>query len=360
MVDTKVENKSFAHLMGDGKDDSYSLKEVFVYGKVCTMYLASKWLYIGLIGIVGAAIGLLAFTLQKPKYQAECTFILEEKQSGLGGLGGLASQFGFDLSGAGGGSLFAGDNILEILKSRKIIQNALLSRIDSSNQKKLIDLLMESNGWKEQWRNKEHLKDINYWNVNSRQPLTLQQDSVLGLAHKMLVKNNLVVERLIKKGSMIKVSVSFPNEIFAKLLVERIIDDAKSMYVQVKTNNSSTNVGRLEKKSDSLLRLLNVKSYQTAGSVVIDANPALRTAAVPTEINQRDKVVLQTLYAEVVKNLEVSRIALMQQTPVIEILDAPTYPLVDKRKGLAFFIVVFFGIGVLLSSGFFLFKFFMK
>jgi hypothetical protein len=203
----------------------------------------------------------------------------------------------------------------------------------------------------------ERLKGINFNDVIPSYKLTLPQDSVLNLAHTQLIKNDLKVERLVKKGSMLKVSVKSSNEVFAKLFVERLIDNAKRMYVQVKTGNASINVGRMEKKADSLLRLLNTKSYQTAGSFVIDANPGLKSIAVPLELNQRDKLVLQTLYGEVVKNLEISRISLMQQTPVIEVLDSPSFPLIDKRKSLAFFILISALVSLTLSTAFFLFKY---
>lgn len=344
--------------MKEDNEEFYSFNDNIIATKLFLKYLLKNKIYVLVIILLFAGLGVFGYYLiKKPKYEAVCTFILEEKQNGVGGLSGLASQFGLDV-GSGGGSLFAGDNILEILRSRNIIQQALLSKIDSGSNKKLIDLFIEFKGWKNKWSDNKRLHDINFFSVSSKTPsLSLQQDSILALVHKNLTEKSLSIERLVKKGSLIKVSVTLENDVFAKLLVERIIDDAKSMYVQIKTNNSNANVLRLEKKADSLLRLLNARSYQTAGSIVIDANPAVRTVAVPAEINQRDKVVLQTLYGEVVKNLELSRITLMQQTPVIEILDAPTYPLIDKSKKLPFFLFSAILAGILVASGFFFLRY---
>jgi hypothetical protein len=55
----------------------------------------------------------------------------------------------------------------------------------------------------------------------------------------------------------------------------------------------------------------------------------------------RDKTVLGTLYAEVTKNLEASKMLLSQQTPVIELLDKPEHLLKDLKKSLLFCLVVF-------------------
>jgi hypothetical protein len=54
------------------------------------------------------------------------TFALEQG-GGASGLGGLASQFGFSMGGGGEG--LGGDNLLSLMKSRRIVQDVLLSTI---------------------------------------------------------------------------------------------------------------------------------------------------------------------------------------------------------------------------------------
>ncbi|HLO82984.1 MAG TPA: Wzz/FepE/Etk N-terminal domain-containing protein, partial [Chitinophagaceae bacterium] len=205
--------------MEDKREDSYSLTELFDSLLSYTTYLRRKWLTMVLIISVTVSAGILYYFIQKPKYEASCTFILEEKQSGLGSLSGLASQFGFDFGGNSGGSLFAGDNILEILKSKTIIRTVLLSGVDSNSGKKLIDQFIELKGWDKDWEDNPRLKGINFSTAGTgTQHLSLQQDSVLGVAHKALVEKHIVVERMIKKGSLVRVSVISANEIFSKLM----------------------------------------------------------------------------------------------------------------------------------------------
>ena len=64
-------------------------------------------------------------------------FVLEDEKSNgsLGGAIGLASQFGFDLGGNGGG-VFSGDNLLELMKSRSIIEKVLLTTVHIKGKKK--------------------------------------------------------------------------------------------------------------------------------------------------------------------------------------------------------------------------------
>jgi hypothetical protein len=104
------------------------------------------------------------------------------------------------------------------------------------------------------------------------------------------------------------------------------------MYIDIKTGTAARSILRLEKRSDSLMEILNSKSYKSASLQVLDANIAYKSTAVPVEVSQRDKTVTYALYTEVMKNLEASRMALAGQTPIINLLDSSKYPLEDQRQ----------------------------
>jgi hypothetical protein len=121
--------------------------------------------------LVSGVVLLYSF-LQKQQYEATTSFILEEKSAtGGGGLSGLASQFGFDLGGLGaGGSIFSGDNILDILRSRHIVEKVLLSKIDSSKGgQTLADLYIP--------QLRKDIPAVDYTNVVYPKPLNRLQDS---------------------------------------------------------------------------------------------------------------------------------------------------------------------------------------
>ena len=77
---------------------------------------------------MGGIIGFVYASFQKPTYLATTTFVLEEDRGGGGGGGAmsLASSFGFDLGGGGGG-LFSSSNIIELMKSRLVVEKTLLT-----------------------------------------------------------------------------------------------------------------------------------------------------------------------------------------------------------------------------------------
>ena len=325
---------------------SSSLAEMTTRLILFIRYLIRKWWLIALGVLFGAAIGLVFYYIQKPRYQATCTFIIEEKESSMGGLGGIASQFGFDIGSYGSGSgIFAGDNILDILKSRKIVQQVLLSDINGKKyeSESLGDLYLDFSGLRNKWKKEPELTSIKF--PTSADSLDQLQDSVLNIVYESLLKKNLSASRINKKGTIIKVQIETRNSVFSKLMTERLVDEASKMYLSIKTATAQANINRMQRRSDSLLALLNNKSYTAAITQPLDVNPGLRAAAVPTEIALRDKTVIATLYTEVTKNLEASKLLLSQQTPVIQILDKPGRSLYDNKRSLSLLLVVggFFG-----------------
>ena len=111
-------------------NDEISLKELVLKIKEWYQFLLTKWKLIVLAGIIGGLIGFTYAYFQKPTYKAVLTFALEEdKGGGASGLGGLASQFGFDIGGSGGGA-FAGSNLIELMKSRLLVEKTLLNPIN--------------------------------------------------------------------------------------------------------------------------------------------------------------------------------------------------------------------------------------
>lgn len=334
------------------QEDYYSLADILQQVKAFLRYLRQQWLWLLAAAVLGITGGVLYYYLQKPSYQAEETFILEEKTPGGAGLAGLASQFGFDIGSlTGGGSIFSGDNILDILTSRRIVEHVLLSKVDSSqtHSATLADLFLDFSKLKKKWHNKPGLDTINFYRVNGRSSMSLLQDSVLHEVYKLVTKKYVSVSRLNKKGSIITINATSINPDFSLLLVQRMVKEASDLYIDIKTSVSAANVNRLQQKADSLLALLNNKSYQVAGMQINDANPALKTLLVPTELASRDRTVLATLYTEVVKNLETVRTTLMLQTPVIEVLDMPHAPLEDGKKHLGIVLMIGFVVGALLG-----------
>jgi hypothetical protein len=75
--------------------------------------------------------------------------------------------------------------------------------------------------------------------------------------------------------------------------------------------------------------VLDNKTYATAEATqrLLDANPAYASPQVDAEISTRNKYLQSTVFAEIVKNLEISKTALLQETPTVQVVDRPEMPL---------------------------------
>jgi hypothetical protein len=337
--------------LSDKRNEEVSLKELLLKLVEWWRYLLGKWLMIGVFAIIGATLGLTYALVKKTNYSAELTFILEEsKSNSLGAYAGLASQFGLDLGGGGNG-LFSGDNILEFLQSRFMVEKALLSPVYVDGKTiSLAELYIIINNLRDKWKADKTLSRIQFPPMPDRSLFTREQDSVLNIFYQNISKKNLTITKPDKKLSFISVVCVSGNETFSKVFTERLVKESVDFYVRTKTKRSQANVDILQTKADSLIRLLNQKTYTAAEQADINQNPIRRMASVSSEVASRDKMILQTVYGEVVKNLELSRMSMAQETPIIQVIDSPILPLekvkFGKLKGLI--IGGFFGAGLII------------
>jgi hypothetical protein len=203
----------------------------------------------------------------------------------------------------------------------------------------MADFYLDFSGMRNQWKKNQQLTNLRFTPNNDK--FSPAQDSIMNLVYENILNKNLGVERSSKQVYIIIVQVVADFSLFARLMTESLVDEACKLYLNIKVGRAETNIKDLERRSDSLLYLLNRKSYTAAASQPLDINPAIKTATVPVEIASRDKTVLATLYAEVTKNLEASKLMLAQQTPVIQVLDSPGLTLKNQKKGIIISIVLF-------------------
>lgn len=312
-----------------------SLKDLILTVQDWWRYLLHKWLIILLAGIIGAGLGFTYSLLKKPTYIGELTFVLEEnKSSSLGAYASIASQFGVDLGGGGGVGVFSGENIMGFLKSRLMVEKTLLTGVDiDGKSQSLANLYISTYKLRERWKNVPRLENIDFPVTTDRKSLTRVQDSILYTLYKVIAEKHLEIAKPDKKLSFIAVALSTENEFFSKLFVERLVKEAVDFYVQTKTQRSKQNVDILQLKADSIEVLLNRKTYSAAASQDLNMNPARSLATVNTEVASRDKIMLQTVYGEVIKNLELAKLTMAQETPIIQIVDTPIFPLRKEKFG---------------------------
>jgi len=321
---------------GTYNNDDVSLKELILKIRSWWRYLLSKWIYILGFGLLGGALGLSYSYLKKPVYVAVTTFVLEDEKAsggGLSSLAGLASMAGVDL-GSGGGGIFQGDNILELYKSRKMIEQTLFSThsLDGNNQT-LIDFYIKFSGLRSTWKDNPKLQSLKF---SQRYLNNRLQDSVINVIVNGINKNNLTVTKPDKKLSIIKVQVKSINEEFSKAFNEGIVKNVNDFYFKTKTKKSFDNLSILQKKTDSVRAVMNGAIYTAAA--VADATPNLNPTrqsqrVAPVQRSQFSAETNKAILSSLVQNLEMAKISYTKEAPLIQIVDSPIFPLEINRVG---------------------------
>jgi uncharacterized protein involved in exopolysaccharide biosynthesis len=286
---------------------------------------------------LGGIIGFVYASFQKPTYQATTTFVLEEDKggSGLGGAMGLASSFGLDLGGGGGG-LFTSSNIIELMKSRLVIEKTLLNQVQVGGQKiSLADYYIQVNELNEVWAKKTELKSITFPPNADRTRFSLTQDSILQTISVSLTKNNLAIVQKDKKVSIITLSVKSENELFSKLFCEQLLKETSDFYIETKSKKARLNVEVLQHQADSIRAELNnaITGVAAASDNVYNLNPAFNVKSAPSKRKQVDVQANTAILTQLVAQLELSKVSLRKETPLVQIIDRPILPLQKEKLG---------------------------
>lgn len=320
--------------------EQISLKELILKIQEGFGYLWRQKKIVLLGGILGGLLGLAYAFIKKPVYTATTTFVLEsgDKAGGLGAYAGLASMVGIDLGAGGNGGIFQGDNILELYKSRTMIEKALLSPVSIDGKKKLlIERYISYNNLRKKWDKKEATRNVTF----NFEPHRVK-DSLLTEIVEDINKNILLVSKPDKKLSIIKVEANSKDEQFSLLFNERIVEMVNDFYVETKTKKSQENIAILQHQTDSVRAMMEgaiYKSVQVADATP-NLNPTRQVLRAPAMRSQANAEANKAVYGELVKNLELAKITARKDAPLIQVIDKPRYPLKNDKIGKALGIVV--------------------
>lgn len=319
------------------KRSEVSLRDIILTVRSWFAYLLSFWMFIIGFGLLGGILGYLYSSYQKKIYKSNLTFVVEESNSGsgMGQYSGLASMVGIDLNGSGGG-IFQGDNLLELYRSRTMIEKTLLSTVKVGGSDELIiDRYITMNNLRETWMNQPSLKKLKF-KANTGESLNRLQDSIMNSFVKDINNNILTVTKPDKKLSIINVEVNAKDELFALNFTNQIVANVNEFYVQTKTKKSSDNLNILQHQTDSIRQRLNYAIGSVALSADMNPNPnaARQILRVPSQRRQVDAEANKAILMELVKNLEISKINLRKEMPLIQVIDAPRMPLESQKVGM--------------------------
>jgi len=329
-------------------NDEISLKELIIKIKEWGAFLKSKWKAIFIVGFIGALIGLTIALFEKPTYKAVLTFAMEEDKGGNSGLNsalGLASSFGVDLGGTGGGGgAFASSNLAELMKSRLLVEKVLLEPLQINGKTiSILEFYLQFNGLRKKWEEKPALKNIQFLPGDDPSKFSIRQDSIIREVHKDLIeKANLSITQKDKKVTILSIEVNSENEIFSKIFCENLAKETSNFYIETKSKKARINVDVLQKQVDSVKKALNgaISGVAFETDNVYNMNPAFNIKGAPSKRMQIDVQANTAILTNLAVQLELAKITLRKETPLIQLIDKPIFPLEKEKYGLLKLIVL--------------------
>lgn len=340
------------------QDDDLSLKEIVHTIQDYYTYLKSNKKYIVVLVLVGALLGLAYASLKSPIYTASLSYAVEEGKSAGGNLSGIASSFGLNIGGGGNSGVFAGNNLMALYKSRSMVEQTLLAPVMVDNKSlSLAEYYIQDKNWRENWQEKPELnQSLRFPPQANRALFSRSQDSILGLIYKQLTKEQLRVEQKDDQVSIGTISLTHPDEYFAQQFTLALTETVTDFYVETKSKRSKENLDILQHQTDSIRMALNqsIKGVAVANDNTFGLNPAYNVKRVPSAKEQVDVQANTAILEELVKQTELAKVSLRQQTPLIQVIDRPILPLEKEETSLLKSIVVGGFIAGILVVGFFI------
>lgn len=341
------------------QDDEITLKELILKIGEFWRELWKYWWLIGAITIPFVLyMGYKAYTAEVT-YPAKLTFMVNKDEGGgLSAISGILGTFG--LGGGGNKGGYNLDKMLQLLKSRRITEEAMMTEVEIDGRTDLLGNHVITNldtlgKWAREpsFRNKEPDKLEGFLFKNNEQDPELHNSAIKRLQGKLIgsSENPGILSSGYNEDSGI-LHISFPAEheglaiALTKVYFERL-----SQFYSDKTIESQKRTFDLVKaKTDSIYFALQSKDNQLAKLVETTRSVFSPQEKIKEQQLQREIQKLSVMYAESAKNQEVADFSLKSSTPAIQLIDEPVSPLKPEGESLLKALIIGGFLGVFVGA----------
>ena len=266
--------------------------------------------------------------IQEPNYNSSATILLPDNtNANLGGLAGIANQFGVNIPSRAKADLSSPSLLPEILKSRTFAEKIIKKEFFSKKlQKKLPLMDIINSGLNADKSENNELSAINTFNSD-----ILFYSKDIG-----------------SPVSNITISIFDPN--LAKQLADTVLNELESLNRSFRTKSIKEKTSFIEQrifnvsfeleKSEKKLKEFNERNRQIS-------SPALQ---LELDRIERETDVQKEIYLTLKQQLELAKIEGVQEASIVQVLDKPLVPISPSNKNLRISILFSIIIGLMLGT----------
>lgn len=318
--------------------ERYIDEEVITIGQIIrviksyAIYILRKWWLLLLVALALTAYRVYTVYYTPPVFSAGLTFTLYEegKGGGAGGaLSGLIGQIG--LSSIDNVDF---DRIVEFMETRQIIGAAMFQKVTINGiEDYFANHYLREFKLYENWEEKEAVNFIDFWFTRDDvENFTAPENVVLNVIWNRVAKQHLETE--IRGSGIIETKMKSESQPFSIEFSKTLFTQLALFYKEKLNEKNQYNYNQMQYRKDSIAAELKVAESRYAKFQ--DANKNLISArALIEDIRLRRSVeVLNAIFLELTKQVEVLNFTLKRETPYLISIDEPVYPVAGKKLDL--------------------------
>jgi len=323
------------------KENEYiSIVRIFSYLINICKFAISKFKILLISALVGGLLGLCLSLFLKPNYQAKLSFIINENDAVSSfNLSSISSLAG--IAGIGGNTSVNEDKMIFLATSRSLLGETLLDSAVVNGKRDLIaNHYLDVYKMQKGFSNDTSLIGFTYFTHNNLLNLSYKENKVLDKIIKILNETKQYIIDVKKKSGIVAqwagiviLEFNSKNEELSKQLIDNLYINLSNYYTNKTIKKQLQNYNLIKKRADSLQVLLYDKELYGAEAFDRTFKSTKMQGKIEVQRSRRDIEMIGLMYSEVIKNLEVAKFSLDNQTPVFQLIDTPTYPLKIEKLG---------------------------
>lgn len=323
--------------------NSFSLRNFLDKTQEYFFLILRQWWKIGVVALVFGLGFYVKAKRQDINFIATHSFMVKEDEGSGSLFSNILGQFGLKSGGPKGD--YNLDKLVEISKSKKIIKQTLLTEATLSGE---TDLLIN------------HVRAIyggdQVKRIEKKANYSREEQAIISGVYDMVVGTATMEGKLdvnySSESGIIYLTFTTKDEELSRVFTKHLYGHLSEFYINQANEKQAITLQKLEEKRDSLHQVLVEKEYALAkmndqGFGIILQKDKVKKSRLTSEI-----FLINTMYSELIKNVENAAFNLKNSTPVFQTIDEPQYPLRMLVKSTIKAAIVGCIVGALLVIGF--------
>ncbi len=250
-----------------------------------------------------------------------------ETENGSGGLGDIAASLGFGGLNSGS-SMFSGENFKELLRTKNIYRQAILTKVKVGNKVDYFGnvFLKRSDLQNHEWNDLPEDFFKHRFKTGNLDSIDVQDKNIINTI-SLYLNDNTDIYLDNPKASFQTLSVETRDDTLTHIWAQLYLKTITDYYINSKTKKSKELLVLMDKRVDSLRSAL----YYTQGKLANynDQNQQIifQRARIIAERLQMNSSQLQAMYYEALRNYDNLKFSLVKEAPLLTIIEDSELPI---------------------------------